>query len=112
MDRTIVLAAAAILLSHPAMAKDTRFWNLTSQTVMSLELAPAGTKRFGPNQCKNDPDGSVDHDERLKVTGVSTGSYDARLVLHDGRVCAAKHILIEAGKPFAIEDKDLIDCSK
>jgi hypothetical protein len=106
------VALAAILLSPPAVAKDTRFWNLASQPVTSLELAPSGTKAFGPNQCKNDPDGSVDHDERLKVTGVSTGSYDARLTLRDGRAGAAKNISIEAGMPFAIEDKGLTDCSK
>ena len=73
MKRAIPLGVAAILLAHPAVAKDTRFWNLTSQTVKSLELAPAGSSAFGPNQTANDPDGDVDHDERLKITGVKTG---------------------------------------
>jgi len=115
MKREIWLSAlgvAAILLAQPATAKDTRFWNLTSSTVKSLELATAGTSAFGPNQCKNDPDGAVNHDERLKVTGVTTGSYDARLKLADGRVCMAKGIQIEAGKPFTIEDKDLVGCAR
>jgi hypothetical protein len=97
----------------PAEAKETRFWNLTSSTVKSLELAPAGTSAFGPNQCLNDPDGAVDHDERVKVTGVpSSAVYDARLTLADGRKCLAKNVRIELGKPFAIEDKDLTDCAK
>jgi hypothetical protein len=112
MKRRIPLAFAAMAIAHPAIAKDTRFWNLTSSTVKSLELAPSGTAAFGPNQCANDPDGAVDHDERLKVTGVTTGSYDARLSLADGRRCMAKNLRIEAGKPFAIEDKDLVDCVK
>lgn len=115
MKRAIPLAAlgvAAILLAQPATAKDTRFWNLTSSTVKTLELAPAGTSAFGPNQCANDPDGAVDHDERLKVTGVKTGAYDARLKLADGRMCMAKGVQIEAGKPFTIEDKDLIGCAR
>ena len=64
------------------------------------------------NQCLNDPDGAVDHDERLKVTGVTSGSYDARLTLADGRTCLARNIQVELGKPFSIEDKDLIDCSE
>ena len=112
MRRIMPLALAAIVLAHPTFAKDTRFWNLTSSTVRSLELAPAGTKAFGPNQCLNDPDGAVDHDERVKVVGVAPGPYDARLKFADGRTCLAKNARIEAGKPFAIEDKDLTDCTK
>ena len=112
MRRRMPLALAAIVLAHPALAKDTRFWNLTSSTVRSLELAPAGTKAFGANQCLNDPDGAVDHDERVKVTGVAAGLYDAQLKLADGRTCLAKNVRIETGKPFAIEDKDLTDCRK
>ena len=72
MKRAIALVFAASVLAEPALAKDTQFWNLTSSTVKSLELARAGTSAFGPNQCVNDPDGAVDHDERLKVTGVTT----------------------------------------
>jgi len=112
MKPAIPLGLLAILLAGPAMAKDTRFWNLTSSTVRSLELAPVGTSAFGPNQCKNDPDGAVDHDERLKVTGVKTGAYDARLKLADGRECTVKGVHVEAGKVFAIEEKELVGCSK
>jgi hypothetical protein len=111
MKLPIPLSLAAILFAWPAQAKDTRFWNLTSETVKSLELAPAGTSAFGPDQCANDPDGAVDHDERLKVTGVTTGMYDVRLTLADGRVCMAKAVRIETGKPFSIEDKDLVGCA-
>ena len=112
MKYAILLGVAAILVVQPAMAKDTSFWNLTSSTVKSLELAPAGTSAFGPNQSTNDPDGDVDHDERLKVTGVKSGAYDARLKLADGRVCMAKGIHIEAGKVFTIEEKELVGCAR
>jgi hypothetical protein len=112
MKRAILVGVLAMLLVGPAMAKDTRFWNLTASTVKSLELAPAGTSAFGPNQTTNDPDGAVDHDERLKVTGVKTGAYDARLKLADGRICMAKGVQIEAGKVFAIEDKELVGCAR
>ena len=111
MRSAILLSLAAVVLAGPATAKDTRFWNLTSSTVKSLELAPAGTSAFGPNQCANDPDGAVDHDERVKVTGVTTGSYDARITLANGRVCMAKGVRIETGKPFSIEDRDLTGCA-
>src|SRR5215831_12246758 len=112
MKRFIALAFAAGAFVQPATAKDTRFWNLTSSTVKSLQLAPAGTSAFGPNQCANDPDGAVDHDERLKVTGVKSGVYDARLKLADGRDCMAKGLRIEAGKVFAIEEKELVGCTR
>lgn len=112
MKRAIPLGLAAMLLAGPAAAKDTRFWNLTLSTVNSLELAPAGSSAFGPNQSANDPDGGVDHDERLKVTGVTTGLYDARVKLADGRSCLAKGVRIEAGKVFAIEEKDLVGCTR
>src|SRR5579863_3036821 len=112
MKFAILLSVAAIILAEPATAKDTVFWNLTSSTVKSLELAPAGGSAFGPNQCANDPDGAVDHDERLKVTGVKTGAYDARLKLADGRSCTAKGVEIKAGKVFSIEEKDLIGCTR
>ncbi len=46
------------------------------------------------------------------MTGVTTGAYDARLTLADGRVCMAKGIRIESGKPFAIEDWDLVGCAR
>ena len=112
MKYAILLGVAAILVAQPAVAKDTSFWNLTSSTVKSLELAPADTSAFGPNQCANDPDGDVDHDERLKVTGVKSGAYDARLKLADGRVCMAKGVHIETGKVFTIEEKELVGCAR
>ena len=43
---------------------------------------------------------------------METGPYDARLKLADGRACMAKGVQIEAGKVFAIEDKELVGCSK
>lgn len=112
MTRRIAFLIAPMVLVSPAMAKDTQFWNLTSSTVRSLELAPSGTNDFGPNQCLHDPDGAVDHDERVKVTEVKQGLYDARLALADGRKCFVKNVRIELGRPFAIEDKDLKDCTK
>ena len=107
-----MIAIAALALAEPAAAKDTRFWNLTSATVTSLELAPVATNAFGPNQCLNDPDKAVDHDERVKVVGAVTGVYVARLRFADGRTCLARNVQIETGKAFAIEDKDLTDCGK
>jgi len=94
-----------------AAEKPIRFWNLTSATVTELRLAPAGSQNFGPDQCKNDKDGSVDHDERLPITGVTRGRYDIKIGYKDGKTCRVQNVPIESGKAFSIEDKDLTDCS-
>ena len=93
-------------------AKGTRFWNLTANTITKLELAPAGTQSFGADQAKNDKDGAVDHDERLKITGVTSGAYDIRLADAKGRSCVIKNVAVKEGDVFSIEEKQLADCGK
>ena len=85
--------------------RPTRFWNLTRYTISELYLAPAGTTNWGPNQCKNDKDGTVDPDERLPITGVTAGSYDVKLVDVSGRTCLVRNIKVVAGEIFSIEEK-------
>ena len=87
------------------------FWNLTSGTITKLQMAPAGTDAFGPDQCANDRDGSVDHDERLRLTGIAAGRYDVRVTGKSGRTCLARGIEVKAARvAFSLEDKDLSDC--
>ena len=93
-----------------AQTRPTRFWNLTRHTISEFHLAPAGTTDWGPNQCKNDKDGTVDPDERLRITGVTAGTYDAKLTDVSGRTCLVKNIKVEAGEIFSIEEKELNDC--
>jgi hypothetical protein len=95
-----------------AAEKPTRFWNLSSKTITNLQLAPTGTTNFGPNQCLNDKDMEVEHDERLKITEVESGSYDAKVGYEGGHACMARGIKVEVGKVFSLEDKDLVECSK
>ena len=114
MRPVLFAAVAASILGAPALAKDkpTRFWNLTQHTVKNLQLSPAGKSDWGPNQCKNDRDGTVDHDERVNVTGVGPGRYDVRLADITGRSCIVKDVEVKAGAVFAIEEKQLTDCAK
>ena len=67
---------------------------------------------MGPNQCKNDKDGTVDPDERLPITGVAPGSYDAKLKDVSGRTCIVRNIKVEAGEIFSIEEKELTSCTR
>jgi V8-like Glu-specific endopeptidase len=95
-----------------ASAKDTRFWNLTANTITSLQLSPAGKNDWGPNQADNDRDHTVDHDERLKITDTAPGMYDVKFVDKSGRTCVVPNIQVTAGSIFSIEEKDLKGCSK
>jgi hypothetical protein len=110
------LAVVAVLVaSSPAMAqekksKGTRFWNLTGETVAKFELAPAGTTTFGPDQAKNDKDGTVDNDERLKIIDVADGSYDARITDVKGKVCMAYKLDVKKDAVFSVEKDQLKDC--
>ncbi len=96
----------------PTIAKDTRFWNLTADTITFLQLSPAGANDWGKNQTDNDPDKTVDHDERLKITGVKSGAYDAKFVDANGRACIVQNIQIKEGAIFSIEQKDVKNCAK
>jgi hypothetical protein len=112
--RRYALLAATLLMTGTAFAaaKPTRFWNLTAQTVTSFSLAKTGTQDFGPDLCKADKDGSVDHDERLNLPSVVSGTYDAKLGYASGRSCVVKNVTIETGKVFSIDEKQLTDCTK
>lgn len=105
----VMLVAAA---GTAYAAKGTRFWNLTHAEIDSLQLAPAGTSDFGENLCLQDDDKSVEADERLQVSGVKIGTYDAKIHDVNGRSCSAKNISVEEGKVFSIEEKQLIDCTQ
>jgi hypothetical protein len=110
--RYILPALAVILAVFAEGHKGIRFWNLTASTIVSFQLSPAGQKSWGKNQCENDRDGSVDHDERLKISDVEPGHYDVKLKDKDGRACVIKNIEIKAGGVFSIEEKELTDCTK
>ena len=57
-----------------AAERPLRFWNLTRHTISEFYLAAAGTTNWGANQCKNDKDGTVDSDERLRITDTRPAS--------------------------------------
>jgi hypothetical protein len=114
MTRWILAAALSIASAGQlaAQGKGIRFWNLTSATVSGFQLSPAGKDDWGANQALNDKDGEVDHDERLRISGVQPGRYDARVGYRDKRQCVVRNIEIKADAVFSIADKDLTDCHK
>jgi hypothetical protein len=114
MNRLIYAGVVLIVTSSSVLAAErpTRFWNLTRQTISEFYLAPAGTTNWGDNQCKNDKDGTVDSDERLRITGTPSGLYNAKLKDVSGRVCLVQNINVKAGEIFSIEEKDLTSCDR
>ena len=95
-----------------AEGRPTRFWNLTRHVISEFYLAPAGTQNWGENQCKNDKDGTVDPDERLRITGVTAGRYDARFKDNSGRTCLVSNIEVKVGEIFSIEERELTSCTR
>jgi hypothetical protein len=113
MAKALALTAFIIaFIPTGASAKDTQFWNLTVNTITSLQLSAAGKNDWGPNQADNDRDRTVDHDERLKITNTAPGMYDVKFVDKSGRTCVVPNIQVKAGSIFSIEEKNLKGCSK
>ena len=114
MSRVLIAFATLLLTTSALMAleKGVRLWNLTSATIASFQLSPAGKDMWGANQTLNDKDKEVDHDERLAITDVVPGRYDAKVGYPDGRVCFVRDIEIKSNAVFSVADKDLKDCKK
>jgi hypothetical protein len=108
----VVLVLAITSAAALAAERPMRFWNLTRHTISQFYLAPAGTTNWGANQCKNDRDGTVDSDERLRITDTPPGRYDAKLVDVSGRTCMVRNLKLETGEIFSIEEKELTSCDR
>lgn len=95
-----------------AMAND-RFvaFNLTTTTdFKELYLAPAGTHDWGANQVLNDKDKVWDASERLRLTDISRGQFDVRLVDSKGRQCSMSGVDMTKDLSFDVRDANLASC--
>ena len=115
MSRALIIAGVSLMALPGALlaqGKGIRLWNLTTATISGFQLSPAGKNDWGPNQTLNDKDKEVDHDERLRITGVEPGRYDAKVSYAGSKQCFVRDIEIKADAVFSIADKDLKDCKK
>ena len=114
MARSLLMIVALVAMlgaTQAAERRGMRFWNLTLYTLTSLQFSAPGQNAWGKNQCENDNDKTVDHDERLRITGVESGTYDAKLTDVSGRTCLVRNIKVETGQIFSIEEKELTSCT-
>ena len=106
----ILVIVVSLASARAADRKGIRFWNLTLHTITSLQMSSPGQAAWGRDQCENDRDHEVDHDERLRITDIAPGRYDVRLGDKIGRVCIVKNVEVKDGEIFSIAEKDLSDC--
>ena len=113
MSKTTILAGLALLLCcSMAQAGSFKFLNRTGVTIVNLQFASPGSGAWGPNQCKNDDEGEVDHNERLTLTGIQAGRYDVKLGDKKGRACTIKNVDVQEGNPVIIREQDLASCPR
>ncbi len=103
------IVALALVASAAAAETPTQFWNLTSSTVVSLRLSHAGTGEYGDNVAAGE---GVLHDKRVDIPDLPTGRYDMEVKFKRGRTCAVRSFAVTTGKTLAIEDSDLVACTK
>ena len=56
--------------------------------------------------------GTVDPDERLRITGIDSGTFDAKFKDVKGKTCLVRNIKVTAGEIFSIEERDLTSCDR
>ena len=98
----LLLSASADELAAQGKGKGVRLWNLTTATISEFQLSPSGKNDWGPNQTLNDKDKEVDHDERLRITGVGPGRYDAKVGYRGAKHCFVRDIEIKADAVFSV----------
>lgn len=79
-------------------------------TISEFQLSPPGKNDGGPNLTLHDKE--VDHDERLRITGVQPERYDIKVDYPGSKHCFVRDIEIKADAMFSIADKDFKDCNK
>ena len=108
MLATILLLLVSGEAGAQSKGKGIRLWNLTSETISGFQLSPAGKTEWGANQTLNDKDKEVDHDERLHITGIEPGRYDAKVAYPNGRQCVVRDI---AGWIFVHHNLVRLNCT-
>jgi hypothetical protein len=89
------------------------FLNRVGESIVKLQLAPAGTTKWGPDQCQYEDDKSVENNEKIPLKGTTPGRYDIRFTDLKGRSCTVKNLEVKAGALVVLREKELPpECAK
>ena len=89
------------------------FLNRVGETLVKLQLAPAGSSKWGPDQCQFEEDKSVENNEKIPLKEIVPGRYDARFTDLKGRTCTVKNLDVKDGALVVIRENELPpDCAK
>jgi hypothetical protein len=89
------------------------FLNRVGESIVKLQLAPAGTTKWGPDQCQYEDDKSVENNEKIPLKGTAPGRYDIRFTDLKGRSCTVKNLEVKAGALVVLREKELPpECAK
>lgn len=106
----MLMAAASCVSVRAREARFVAFNSTTSTDFSGLYLAPAGTDHWGPNQVLNEKDKSWEASERIRLSDIKPGRYDARLVDEKGRECRLSNVDLTKDTSFEVRDADLASC--
>ena len=89
------------------------FLNRVGETLVKLQLAPAGSSKWGPDQCQFEEDKSVENNEKIPLKEVTPGRYDVRFTDLKGRTCTVKNLDVKDGALVVIRENELPpECAK
>ena len=113
MSKLLLISIGLLFACSAAMAADSLFLNRVGETLVKLQLAPAGTTKWGPDQCQFEDDKSVENNEKIPLKEVMPGRYDAKFTDLKGRTCTVKNLDVKDGALVVIRESELPpECAK
>jgi len=115
MQKLLLVSIGLLLAGSAAVAEGNAllFLNRVGETIVHLQLAPAGTTKWGPDQCQYEDDKSIEHNEKIPLTGVMPGRYDIRFTDLKGRACTVRNIDVKDGALVVLRENELpAECAK
>jgi hypothetical protein len=114
---TRLLVSIGLLLAGPAavaaQGNSLLFLNRVGETIVHLQLAPAGTAKWGADQCQYEDDKSIEHNEKIPLMSVTPGRYDIRFTDLKGRACTVKNVDVKDGALVVLRESELPpECAK
>ena len=89
------------------------FLNRVGETLVKLQLAPAGSSKWGPDQCQFEDDKSVENNEKIPLKEIVPGRYDVRFTDLKGRTCMVKNLEVKDGALVVLREAELPpECAK